>query len=326
MSTVRLQNVSVNFGHTRVLSDLCLDVQDGEYLVILGASGCGKTTLLRLIAGLLQPSSGTVELNGQNARCIPARKRRVAFVPQDNGLYPHLKISQSIALGLKESRSAKGASELISQAAESLGISHLLDRLPEQLSGGQRKRAALAKAIVSGANIRLYDEPLSAIDAAAKFRIEQDLRMTHQNSHGVTIHVTHDGSEAMRLADRIAVIDGGKIAQCDTPENVFSQPQTVNVAAALGTSPFVTAHVTRDEDGDLWRDASRTQVVNQEEHPGSQSVLSTHDRQATIGYYLDDRITSSTELKPPLIWTDPELGHRVPVAKLRWFTNSNQST
>ncbi|OYP33122.1 ABC transporter ATP-binding protein [Rhodopirellula sp. MGV] len=308
MSHVRLENLVFGFGSVPVLDQLSLEVGAGEYTVVLGPSGCGKSSLLRLIAGLLNPASGKIYINGDDANRTAPRKRNVALVPQDGGLYPHMTVRQILTLGAKRGHQTSELSRAVLDAATLVEITDLLDRLPEQLSGGQRKRVALAKAVASNASVRLLDEPLSAIDASTRFRIEQDLRRVHDQSGGATIHVTHDGAEAMRLADRVAVIEAGKIVQCDTPEEIFRQPRSLAVASALGTSPLITAQVTRRDD--RWIDESEAAVDGPQQDNGCQ---------ATIAYYLSDCQRHDNANATESTWLDPQHGNRISAAKLRWF-------
>lgn len=236
MSSVQLSEISLKYDRDAVLSGLNLTIDAGEYVVVLGASGCGKTSLLRMIAGLVRPTSGIIVFSGKNVSNVAPRHRNVAMVPQHGGLYPHLSIGKSIAIGIREPLSKHDRERRVIDAAKLVEMDSFLDRFPQQLSGGQQRRAAVAKAIASRASVRLLDEPLSAIDANLRLQIEKDLQRLHHQLPGVTIHVTHDGAEAIRLADRIAVIEHGKIAQFDTPRQLQEHPATAGVAAALGQS------------------------------------------------------------------------------------------
>lgn len=306
MSLVQLNEIIFGYSKTPILRKFCLDIREGEYLVLLGASGCGKTSVLRLIAGLIRPESGSISIGGRDVVSVKPRERDVSLVPQGDGLYPHLPIGKSIALGIKRGLNASSRETRIAEAAAAVGIGNLLDRLPEQLSGGEKKRAALAKAAVSGASVRLLDEPLSAIDAAMRFQIERDLKQLHQNYPGATLHVTHDGAEARRLGDRIAVIEDGRVAQVGDSKSVFQNPASVSVAAAMGTSPFVTTRIIRRSD--QWVDNSGRAL------PGP---LAANGTEATLGYYLDD-CSGDNDVE---YWIDPQLGHRVASDKLRWFVD-----
>ena len=238
MTDVQLIDLCKDFGPRTVLQQLNLDVFDNEYLVLLGASGCGKTTLLRIIAGLDSPESGQIRLGGQDAQPIAPRHRDVSMVFQSDGLYPHLTAEENLRFVGKKRVPKRDLDSRIQHAIDLLDISSLLSRRPGQLSGGEQRRVAIAKSLVRGASVRLFDEPLSALDALIRHQLQNDLRHLHQNTPATTIHVTHDGDEAMRMADRIAVMHDGKILQVDTPENIYAHPGSLAVAQAIGTPPI----------------------------------------------------------------------------------------
>ncbi|WP_161604420.1 ABC transporter ATP-binding protein [Roseiconus nitratireducens] len=309
MSAVQIREISLNFGDVSVLRELDLTVQEGEYLVVLGASGCGKTSLLRMVAGLLSPTSGRIFFGDRDVTSLPPRERDVAFVPQQDGLYPHLTIAESIATGIRENLSRRERGDRVRQAAARVGLESLLERLPHQLSGGQLRRAALAKALARQATVRLLDEPLSAIDSHLRFQIEDDLRQLHQASPGVTLHVTHDGQEALRLADRIAVIEDGRVVQVDRPDAVLRQPSSLGVAAALGASPLHTVRVVRQ--GGEWQAADGVSVS------GPQAAEGTT---ATLAYYHGDvRDSDEVAAVDSGDWREPDSGRVVAANDLRWF-------
>ncbi|QDV43287.1 Maltose/maltodextrin import ATP-binding protein MalK [Stieleria neptunia] len=277
MQVVQLNNISLRYDHDNVMDEISVSVHEGEYVVILGASGCGKTSLLRMIAGLIAPTSGTIFLSGRDVTRVAPRHRDVALVPQQAGVYPHWPIGRSIGMGVRGRLSRADREQRIREAAQMVDLESLLDRLPEQLSGGQLRRAAVAKAIASRASVRLLDEPLSAIDANLRFQIEKDLLRLHHQSPGVTLHVTHDGAEAMRLASRVAVIEDGRIAQFDTPEQLRTRPATPGVASALGRSALITIPVTQIDGAWVSEDGRR--VGGPDAATGSSAVL---------GYYEED--------------------------------------
>lgn len=238
MSAVELREIHQTFGPTPVLSGLNLRVESGDYVVLLGKSGCGKTTLLRLIAGLTGPTSGSILIGGTSVEGISPRHRDVSMVFQDDTPYPHLTVRQSIAFGLRNRISGPAMAERIEQAAELAGAKELLDRYPQGLSGGELRRAAIAKSISRRAAVRLMDEPLSALDAAVRHALQDDLLHWHSTFEGTTIHVTHDGQEAMRMADKIAVLDQGRIVQFAKPLEIYQRPATRSVARAVGWPPI----------------------------------------------------------------------------------------
>jgi len=237
--SVRLEGIVKRHGTTTVLHGVDLAIEPGEFFVLLGPSGSGKTTTLRILAGLEAVSEGRVLMDGADVTLQEPGERDVAMVFQSYALYPHMTVAQNIGFPLK--MVGTGTSQLeraVADAAAKVGIGHLLARTPGQLSGGQQQRVALARAIVRQPRLFLLDEPLSNLDA--KLRLETRLELhALQRSLGVTtVYVTHDQEEAMTLADRIAVFMDGRIAQVGTPREVFSRPQTVDVAGFIGTPPM----------------------------------------------------------------------------------------
>ncbi|NND98609.1 MAG: ABC transporter ATP-binding protein [Pirellulaceae bacterium] len=242
MVDVQLSEIEKSYGNCRVLATLNLHVAAGQYVVLLGPSGCGKTTLLKIIAGLEQPDHGQLCLGGNRAEHLPPRKRDVSIVFQHDALYPHLSIRDSIAFGLK-SLSASERRSRIDQACQLTGIASLLDRRPDHLSGGELRRAAIAKAIARRASVRLLDEPLSAIDSHVRHGIANALIDWHTSHPGTTIHVTHNGQEAMHIADLIAVMGtstsgGNQIVQLARPEEIYRTPANKSVALSIGSPPM----------------------------------------------------------------------------------------
>lgn len=258
MPLVELTGISKRFGEECVLNDLDLICHEGEYLIVLGSSGCGKSTLLKVIAGLTSPDNGSVRLDGQESTGKSPRQRDVSFLFQSDALYPHMTVRKSIRSGIANSTLLTDQNQLIESAAAMVGITELLDRLPETLSGGERRRAALAKAIARGAKIRLLDEPLSAVDAHLTHRIQDDLLRWHQSCSGATIHVTHDGQEALRMADRIAILNQGRIVQIDTPDSVCKSPATVSAAESLFIKPLSVLSYTHDQSQDTQSSPTNT--------------------------------------------------------------------
>ncbi|MEX2536424.1 MAG: ABC transporter ATP-binding protein [Trueperaceae bacterium] len=239
MATVTFEKVSKKFGSFTAVNDVSFDIPEGAFVCLLGPSGCGKTTTLRMIAGLENPTSGTIRMGGRDVTREAPRQRDVGMVFQDYALYPHMTLSENIAYPLKVRGQDKASrSERAKEVAERLQIGHLLERRPAEISGGQQQRSSVARALVHTPQVFLFDEPLSNLDA--KLRLEARSFIKHlQKEVGVTaIYVTHDQSEAMALADTIAVMDKGEIVQMGPPLEVYRQPATTFVANFLGSPPM----------------------------------------------------------------------------------------
>ena len=236
---VKLTAVGKSFGETRVLSDVELEIRPGEFFSLLGPSGSGKTTTLRIIAGLETATEGQVYLDGVDATLLPPGDRDVAMVFQSYALYPHMSVFDNIAFPLKMIRMpAAEISSVVREAAARVRIEHLLDRRPGQLSGGQQQRCALARAIVRKPALFLLDEPLSNLDAKLRVETRVELKRLQRALDVTAVYVTHDQEEAMSLSDRMAIFMDGRIVQIGSPEEVFSRPATVEVAAFLGNPPM----------------------------------------------------------------------------------------
>jgi multiple sugar transport system ATP-binding protein len=232
---IELESLSKNFGATRVLRDFSLQIDDGEFLVLLGPSGCGKTTCLRTIAGLEQPDSGRVLLGGRDVTHAEPRDRDMAMVFQSYALYPHLDVFENIAFPLRVRKAgAQDVERRVRQAAERLGLGALLQRRPRELSGGQRQRVALARAIVRQPNAFLFDEPLSNLDAKLRVEMRAELKRLQHDLGVTSVYVTHDQAEAMTLGRRLAVMKDGILEQIGAPEEVYSHPANLFVAGFLG--------------------------------------------------------------------------------------------
>ena len=213
------------------LVDICLEVAVGEYFVVLGPSGAGKTLLLQLIAGILQPDRGRVLIDGVDMTMAPPEKRFVGYVPQNYALFPHLTVFGNIAFGLKlRKMPEKEVREKVERVAEKLGIRHLLHRKPKTLSGGEAQRVALARALVTEPKILLLDEPLSAVDPVLRWELRDYLKKIHGEFGATVVHVTHDFAEALALASKIAVLNNGRVEQVGAPYEVFYKPKSEFVA------------------------------------------------------------------------------------------------
>jgi multiple sugar transport system ATP-binding protein len=239
MSAVLARDIVKKFGEVSAVDGISLTVPDGEFMVLLGPSGCGKTTFLRIICGLEQQTSGDLLIGGNIVNDIPPRARGVAMMFQSYGLHPHYTVRKNIAFPLKTQRVPREKVEKqVEWASQLLGIDHLLDRRPRQLSGGARQRVALARALVREPTALLLDEPLSTLDAKLRTFARQEIKNFQQRVGLTTIYVTHDQVEAMGMGDRIAVIDHGKIRQVGTPTEIYNDPADLFVATFVGSPPM----------------------------------------------------------------------------------------
>ena len=239
MATVRLDRISRRFSKSAAVEDISFEIPDGEFWVLVGPSGCGKSTILRTIAGLETATSGDLYIDDRLVNQVPARQRDVAMVFQNYALYPHMSVAENIAFGLKMRQvEPKTIQERVESVARILEIGHLLERKPRQLSGGQQQRVALGRAIARQPQVFLLDEPLSNLDAQLRDGTRTELKQLHQQVGITTIYVTHDQVEAMTLADRIVVLDRGKIQQIGTPQQIYDRPNNRMVATFLGSPPM----------------------------------------------------------------------------------------
>ena len=221
---------------TRAVNDLNLDIQDGEFMVLVGPSGCGKTTALRMLAGLEDITRGVIKIGERVVNFVPSRDRDIAMVFQSYALYPHLSVRDNLAFGLKMRKTPKDEiARRIGDAAEMLGLVPLLERRPAQLSGGQRQRVAMGRAVVRRPKVFLFDEPLSNLDASLRGQMRVELMRLHQRLSATMVYVTHDQVEAMTLADRIAVLNGGALMQVGPPSELYTRPANLFVAKFIGT-------------------------------------------------------------------------------------------
>ena len=240
MGLVELQGIKKYFDKVRAVDGIELEIEDGEFLVILGPSGCGKTTLMRMIAGLEKPTAGRIFIGGEDVTALPPRKRGVSMVFQSYALYPHMNVFNNIAFPLKaQSREKKynkrAIRDKVVNTARLLEIDMLLDRRPRQLSGGQQQRVAIGRAMVTQPAVLLLDEPLSNLDAKLRANARDELKEFQRSSNITAVFVTHDQIEAMGLGDRIVVMSEGKIQQIGTPQLIYDDPANEFVATFLGS-------------------------------------------------------------------------------------------
>ncbi len=239
MAGIRVDRLSKRFGTVRAVDEVSLDIADSEFLVLLGPSGCGKTTLLRMIAGLLAPNDGRILLGERDITYLPPRERDLAMVFQSYALYPHLSVESNIGFPLRvQARPRQEIRERVATVADQLGLGALLGRKPRELSGGQRQRVALGRALVRNPQAFLMDEPLSNLDAKLRTATRTELAALHHRTGATFVYVTHDQVEAMTMATRIALLNGGQLEQVGTPADVYDNPASVFVAGFLGAPPM----------------------------------------------------------------------------------------
>ncbi len=239
MADIRIAAVSKSFGTLAALREVSLDVRDGEFVALLGPSGCGKTTLLRIVAGLETRSSGRVLIGGRDVSDLPPRLRGLAMVFQNYAVFPHLRVRDNIAFGLTMTGAAsQRIDRQVARAAALMHIETLLDRYPAQLSGGQRQRVAVARALAVEPAVLLMDEPLSNLDALLRLEMRAELKAVLAEARTTTLYVTHDQTEAMGLADRIAVMQEGRIVQMAPPLEVYRHPRSMFVGGFIGNPPM----------------------------------------------------------------------------------------
>ena len=237
MSGVELRNVSKTYpnGHIAV-ADANLNIEAGEFVILVGPSGCGKSTLLRMIAGLEDVTGGEIRIGDRVVNDFAPRDRNISMVFQNYALYPHMTVRQNMAFALKQARLPKAQiAERVNFAADILGLESMLDRKPKEMSGGQRQRVAVGRAIVRDADVFLFDEPLSNLDASLRTQMRTEIAKLHQRLGKTMIYVTHDQVEAMTMADRIVVLRGGDIQQFDSPLDIYRSPKNIFVAGFIGS-------------------------------------------------------------------------------------------
>lgn len=290
MGKIALKHVTKSFGATEVIPPLDLDIEDGEFVVFVGPSGCGKSTLLRLIAGLEDVTSGMIEIDGNDATRVPPSKRGLAMVFQSYALYPHMSVRKNIAFPLRMAKVDEAErNRKVEAAAGILNLTDYLERRPGQLSGGQRQRVAIGRAIVREPEAFLFDEPLSNLDAALRVNMRLEISELHQSLKTTMIYVTHDQVEAMTMADKIVVLNAGRIAQVGSPLELYRSPQNIFVAGFIGSPKmnFIEGeeagkhgahtigvrpeHLALSTDGGTWEG-----TVGVAEHLGSDTFLHVH--------------------------------------------------
>ena len=251
MARVVLENVVKTYGMVHVVKDVSFEVADGEFVALVGPSGCGKTTTLNLIAGLIPISGGTIQIGDRLVNDLDPKDRDIAMVFQNYALYPNKSVFKNLAFPLQMRKLPKADIDAkVRAAAQVLDITHLLERKPRELSGGQQQRVALGRALVRDPRAFLMDEPLSNLDAKLRVQMRTELKRFHQDLHATIIYVTHDQLEAVTMADKMAVMNGGSLQQYDTPKNVFDHPVNTFVASFVGSPAMSLVPLTLQQRGD----------------------------------------------------------------------------
>ncbi|GFZ26157.1 ABC transporter ATP-binding protein [Lactobacillus corticis] len=249
MAELEVKQLSKSFdGKAKVLKDISFTIKDGEFVSILGSSGCGKTTTLRIIAGLLDQTSGQVIIDGQDISKVPVHKRNFGMVFQSYALFPHLTVFQNVAFGLKMRKLATNEiNERVKEILNLTGLGELAQRYPAELSGGQQQRVSLARALVTKPRLLLMDEPLSNLDAKLRVKMREEIRRLQKQLKLTVVFVTHDQQECFAISDRVLIMNAGKIEQFDTPENIFHHPKSKFVANFIGYENFINIGEKVDE-------------------------------------------------------------------------------
>jgi multiple sugar transport system ATP-binding protein len=256
MATVSFEGTRKAFGAHEVLKGVSLDVADGEFVILVGPSGCGKSTLLRMLAGLEQATGGDIKIDGKSVIGVAPKERDIAMVFQTYALYPHMTVAENMGFSLRLAKAPKAdAARRISAAASLLNLDTVVDRYPKQLSGGQRQRVAMGRAIVRDPKVFLFDEPLSNLDAKLRVQMRAEIKALHQRLRTTSIYVTHDQVEAMTMADRIVVMNGGAIEQVGTPLDLYDSPANLFVAGFIGSPSmnFIDGTVRRQDSSVVFR-------------------------------------------------------------------------
>jgi multiple sugar transport system ATP-binding protein len=236
MASVGFRDIHKAFGATKVLHGISLDIADGEFMVLVGPSGCGKSTLLRMLAGLEDISGGTIAIDGRVVNDLDSKDRDIAMVFQSYALYPHMTVRENMGFSLRlRKEKPQRIAEGVARAAQILNLEPYLQRYPRELSGGQRQRVAMGRAIVRDPKVFLFDEPLSNLDAKLRVAMRSEIKALHQRLKTTTVYVTHDQVEAMTMADRIAVMNEGRIEQLGEPLELYDRPQNLFVAQFIGS-------------------------------------------------------------------------------------------
>jgi len=276
MAQVQIRKVRKAFGAVEVIHGVDIAITDGEFVVLVGPSGCGKSTLLRMIAGLESISGGAITIGERIVNNLPPSERDIAMVFQNYALYPHMKVRDNMAFALRlRKMDRRAVDERVARAAEILGLTPLLDRYPRQLSGGQRQRVAMGRAIVRDPQVFLFDEPLSNLDAKLRVQMRTEIKELHQRLKTTTVYVTHDQVEAMTMADKIVVLQDGRVEQIGAPLELFDRPANVFVAGFIGSPAMnlLNGAVAGDDGAGVEVNGARLAVAGRHQVAAGQPVL-----------------------------------------------------
>ncbi len=311
VSNVSIRNLKIQLGANTIIEALDLDVEPGEFLVLLGPSGCGKSTLLHSIAGLIDVTDGSIEIGGQDMTWADPKDRRIALVFQSYALYPTMNVERNLSFALRINGTPKAEIERrVARAADMLQLGPLLKRRPAQLSGGQRQRVAIGRAIVREADVFLFDEPLSNLDAKLRTELRRELKHLHRQLGATMIYVTHDQVEAMTLATRMAVMRGGVIQQIGTPAQIYARPDNLFVATFLGSPPMnlLQGQLQRREGGIWFRHAHLEVDVSRYPFKATPNV----DLPCVLGIRPEDvRVAADLRHRATVSLVEPMGNHRV---------------
>ena len=319
MTTVTLQNLRKEFGDVTAVNGIDLEVEDGEFLVIVGPSGCGKSTTLRLLAGLEATTDGRIEMDGRDVTAVEPKDRNVAMVFQNYALYPHMTGRRNITFGMKSSGdfTDEEIDQRVDEAAQTLDITDLLGRKPEAMSGGERQRVALGRAIVRDPDAFLMDEPLSNLDAKLRIQMRAELARLHSSLETTTVYVTHDQTEAMTLGERVVVMNDGRIMQVDEPQTLYDFPANRFVAEFIG-DPAMNMIPVDIVDGRAVHDAFEIPLPTRDdgiapERNGEGDTPIGDGRHAVLGVRPEERYLSDARAGAGSPTIDAEVNVREPL-------------
>jgi len=303
MANLKINDINKNFGSTEVLKGINLDINDGDFLVLLGPSGCGKSTLLNTIAGLETSNSGDILIDDYRVNDMEPSDRDIALVFQSYALYPAMTVKKNVTFGLEQRKTPKDKiEESLNRVSSLLKINELLERKPSQLSGGQRQRVAMGRALVRDPKVFLFDEPLSNLDAKLRVEMRREIKKLHQNLKTTVVYVTHDQTEAMSLGTNIAIMNHGVIQQCDTPKNIYNTPSNIFVADFIG-SPSMNLIKGKliNQNGELFF-ASNDQTKIPLNNYNFRNKINEDEKEITLGIrpehiYIEKNASDNFEIK-----------------------------